>query len=99
MVFTIGLSSVVCGVWKLVGVQRLEGSLIYIYIYMCAPRELRVDQTRTVYQFLAPHDPLLCFLRVALTNESTVSGDSTGDVCASSSTCEKRCCDYLVVCY
>ena len=65
-----------CGVWKLVGVQRLEGSL-----FMCAPRELRVDRTRTVYQFLAPRDPLPRFLRVALNNESTVSGDFTADVC------------------
>ena len=30
IVFTIGLTSVVCGVWKLVGVQRLEGSLFYV---------------------------------------------------------------------
>ena len=32
MIITIGLTSVVCGVWKLVGVQRLEGSLFYIYV-------------------------------------------------------------------
>ena len=52
-----------------------------VVFFICTPRELRVDQTRTVYSFLAPRDPLPRFLQVALTNESTVSGDFPVDVC------------------
>ena len=81
--FTIGLTSVVCGVWKLVGVQRLEGSLFYVPQGSCesTSHALCTNFQRLVILYYASSG-------VALPNESTVSDDSTVEVCPPSPTCE-----------
>ena len=80
-----------CGVWKLVGVQRLEASLFDVPQGSCESTESTRHALCTISQRLV----LLYYASsgVALQNMSTVSDDSTAAACPQRPTCAYRCCD------